>query len=194
MHILLRSALILTFLQPGLYALTSNPSSSVYSVTEGVSFSVANSGASNFLFSWTDSNGSFGSFADPTLILTAGQTYTFARTSSAHPFFIADSSLPVSGTDGAYIRATTDITVVNNSLLGGPSDLETFMADPAPTSDLITWTPTVSESGNYYYSCYVMGHSGMTGRIEVVPEPSTTALMMSAAILALVFFRRHFRA
>ena len=184
----------LLFLHSSLWAVTSLQSASVYSVTEGVAFNIGNSGASDFTFSWTDSNGSFGtstSISDPTLLLTAGQTYTFQRTSGAHPFIITDDTLPVSGSDGNYSRTTFDLSVMNNALLGGPSDTSTFKADPGPTSDLISWTPTSALIGDdFYYTCYVTGHPGMTGRISVVPEPATVSLWISGAALLFALYRR----
>jgi hypothetical protein len=190
----LKLTFTLLTLQSSLLAVTSLNSASVYSVTEGVAFNIDNVGASHFTFSWTDSNGSFGTstdISDPTLLLTAGQTYTFQRTSGAHPFIITDDTLPVSGSDGSYSRTTFDISVMNNALLGGPSDTTTFKADPGPTSDLISWTPTNSAVGNdYYYTCYVTGHPGMTGRISVVPEPATVSLWLSGAILLFTVCRR----
>ncbi|MGC6455848.1 MAG: PEP-CTERM sorting domain-containing protein [Coraliomargaritaceae bacterium] len=175
-----------------LSAVTTNPSSSVYSVTEGVNFIIGNTGAIDFTISWEDSNGFFGDPSDPTLILTAGQTYTFQRSTSAHPFIITDDTLPVSGTDGSYARTAYDSTTLNNALLGGPSDLDTFVADPGPnTSDLISWTPTTSDIGdNFYYTCYVTGHPDMTGRISVVPEPATVSLWISGAALLFAIYLR----
>ena len=191
MKVLFHSALLLLLAHGSLHAITTSLSSSVYSVTEGVAFNIGNSGTSHFTFSWTDSNGSFGSFSDPTLVLTAGQTYTFQRTSSAHPLIITDDTLPVSGTDGSYSRSTFDISVMNNSLLGGPTDTETFKADPGPTTDLISWTPTTADIGkDFYYTCYVTGHQSMTGRISVVPEPGAVSLWVSGVALVYALFRR----
>lgn len=139
-------------------------SPSVYDVDEGVAFSIGNSGFSSFLFSWSDGGGTFQDVPDPTLILTAGQTYTFTRTSSSHPFVITDSSLPVTGTPGNYNRDTFDGAIIDTS---GLQPLSEFTADPAPTSDFITWTPGTVDEGNYYYTCRVTSHVGMTGAIEV---------------------------
>ena len=173
-------------------AVTTNPSSSVYAITQGVDFIIGNTGSTDFTFSWEDTNGFFGDPSDPTLILTAGQSYTFKRSTSAHPLIITDDTLPVSGTDGSYSRTAYDISTMNDSLLGGPSDLETFKADPGPnSSDLISWTPGSSDIGNdFYYTCYVTGHAGMTGRISVVPEPATVSLWISGAVLLFTIYRR----
>jgi plastocyanin len=139
----------------------------VYLVDEGVAFGIANDGASDFLFSWTDASGTFADIADPTIILVAGQTYTFTRTSGMHPFVITDDTLPVSGSDGSYVRDTQDGDTIDDATLKPIAD---FTADPAPTDDFISWTPAEADAGTYYYTCRVTGHTGMAGRIRVVPS------------------------
>ncbi|RNC80358.1 MAG: hypothetical protein ED559_00640 [Phycisphaera sp.] len=148
---------------------TTQKGPSIYAVDEGVAFSLNNDGASSFVFSWTDDSGTFSEINDPTLILTAGQTYTFMRTTSFHPFVICDDTLPISGTDGSYSRTTADGAVIDAATLTPIAD---FTADPAPTTDFIEWTPQTNDVGTYYYTCRVTGHLDMTGRIDVVaPEP-----------------------
>ena len=146
-------------------AQTTEVAPSVFRVESGVGFEMINAGASDFLFSWTDSSGSVVDEPDPTLILTAGEIYTFRRTTGSHPFVITDDSLPVSGTDGAYQRDTFDGAVIDAATLGPIAD---FTADPAPTKDFIEWSLTGQEIGDYFYTCRVTGHIGMVGRIEVV--------------------------
>ena len=158
------TALALT-LTAGAAAQTTQIGPSRFSVETGVAFELGNQGASNYLFTWTDSSGTFAALIDPTLELVAGETYTFQRVSGSHPFAICDDTLPVTGSDGAYGRTTADITVINGATLQPIAD---FTADPAPTTDLITWTPTAADVGVYYYTCTVTGHVGMTGRIEVI--------------------------
>ena len=63
-----------------------------------------------------------------------------------------------------------------------------FTAEPSPTNDLITWTPEAV--GDFWYTCSVVGHTTMTGKISVVPEPSSFALIASAVAFALVCLRR----
>ncbi|GJM18183.1 MAG: hypothetical protein DHS20C14_03960 [Phycisphaeraceae bacterium] len=137
----------------------------IYEVDEGVAFTMSNSGASDFLFTWTDGSGTFTDIADPTLILSAGQTYTFARTTSSHPFGITDGTLGVTGTDGSYARTSTEITDIDAAMLQPAED---FIADPAPTADVITWALVAGDAGDYFYTCRVQFHADMTGRIEVV--------------------------
>ena len=135
--------LVLAFFATAASAETILVSPNVYDVDEGVAFSIGNSGFSSYLFSWT---------------------YTFTRTSSSHPFVITDDSLPVTGTAGSYNRDTFDGAIIDTS---GLQPLSEFTADPAPTSDFITWTPGTVDEGNYYYTCRVTSHVGMTGAIEV---------------------------
>lgn len=146
----------------------------IFTIDEGVDFTLGNVGASDFLFSWSDPDGdTFSDIVDPTLILTAGETYTFVRATSAHPFIIMDASAAafISGTDGSYQRTTTDGALLDAATLQPIAD---FTADPFPSGDVITWTPEV---GDYWYTCRVTGHLGMTGRIQVVPAPSAVALL-----------------
>jgi hypothetical protein len=171
-------------------ALTVSESANVYSVNEGVSFNIGNSGASDFLFSWSDPNpsaNSFSALADPTLVLTIGETYTFQRTSGSHPFIIMGSSASafISGTDGSYSRTTSDSALITAATL---TPIANFTADPSPSSDLISWTPDAL--GDFWYTCSVSGHTGMTGLISVVPEPSSFALIASASAFALACLRR----
>lgn len=162
-------------------------SSPVFIVDEGVDFGLGNVGASDYLFNWTDPDGgpSFTNEVDPTLILTAGETYTFVRDSSAHPFIIMDSSAEsfISGTDGLYDRTTTDGAVLEAATLQPIAD---FTADPAPSGDVIIWTPAV---GEYWYTCRVTGHTAMTGLIQVVPEPTSFSLL-GLGVLALILRSR----
>lgn len=81
----------------------------------------------------------------------------------------------INGTDGAYNRTTYSSTDINSATL---NPIATFTADPAPTSDLISWTPTTA--GDYFYTCSVGFHGGMTGKIVAVaiPEPSSLSLLL----------------
>lgn len=146
------------------FAETTQLSPDRYRVDEGVEFQIANSGSSSFLFTWTDISGTVSAVADPTLVLTAGETYSFRRTTSSHPFIITDDSLPVSGGDGTWSRTTFDAAVLDTSTLMPISE---FTADPAPTADFISWTPNQQDVGTYYYTCRVVSHASMTGAIEV---------------------------
>ena len=148
---------------------TSNPSPSVYAVPGGVDFELRNVGAADYLFTWSDSGGTFSNIVDPTLILTAGQTYTFERYSTAHPFVITDTTMPVSGATGSEVRTTTSGAVIDAATLEPIADFTANASSSSgPSGDPIVWTPGEEDIGVYRYTCRVTGHTGMTGTIEVV--------------------------
>lgn len=144
----------------------------VYQVDAGVEFLISNDGSSSFLFNWTDGSGSFVDIPDPSFVFMVGETYVFRRTTSSHPFVLTDDTLPVDGTDGSYFRTTTDGAVIDAATL---TPLADFTADPAPTSDVITWTPGPLDLGNFYYTCRLTGHVGMTGKTRIVEPVVATA-------------------
>lgn len=158
----------------------------IYAIDEGVAITLGNVGADDFLFNWSDDSGDFTDIVDPTLVLTAGQTYTFQRVTPAHPFVITDDTMSVDGMDGFYFRLTTDGAVIDDATL---KPIDDFTADPGPTDDLITWTPSLADVGDYWYTCRVVGHVGMTGRIQVVPAPGA-ATLLGLATVGLVRRRR----
>lgn len=136
----------------------------VYVVQGSADFTIRHDGASDFLFSWTDASGTYTDVADPTLVLEVGETYTFTRVTEAHPFRITGEGLPVSGTHGSYLRTTTSTPEIDSFSL---TPLEDFTSDPAPGDDAIVWTPSGGEVGDYWYTCLVVSHTGMTGAILV---------------------------
>ena len=168
-------------------AVTTSVSPSIYSVTERVTFSLATNGASDFLFSWTDPTGapanSFTNIVDPTLRLTIGQTYTFQRTSTSHPFVIMNNTISsfITGTDGSFSRTTSDFTTISNATI--------FTANPGSPGVAVSWTPTVI--GDYFYTCSVGSHGGMTGKIVTVPEPSSLSLILLSLGALSLHRRRH---
>ena len=174
------------------HAVTTLVSPSRYSVTEGVAFTLGNSGASDFLFNWADPSGApplnFSNIADPTLVLTLGQTYTFQRISSAHPFAIMNNTAAafMSGADGTYTRTTTSSTDINNATL---TPIASFTANPAP-GNTISWSP--NQVGDFWYTCTVASHPGMTGKITVIPEPSAFGLIAVGFAFAALRRRRDF--
>lgn len=152
------------------HADTTQTGPSSYTVDEGVTFTLLSQGSSNFLISWSDSSGTFTDVADPTLTLSSGETYIFNNNTFSHPYLITDDTLPVSGSDGSFQRETTDFAVINASALQPIAD---FTADPEPSNDFITWTPVADDAGEYFYTCLVLSHAGMTGKIIVVESPPT---------------------
>lgn len=173
------------------FAVSTTISPNIVKVDEGVDFTLGNDASSDFIFTWTDpgaSSPSFSNVSDPTLVLTIGETYTFQRSSSLHPFVIMDNTAAtfISGSDGSYSRTTTSGTDIDNATLKPIAD---FTADPAPTTDLINWTP--SAQGDFWFTCRVTSHTGMSGKISVVPEPASTGLIFGGvALIALVGRRR----
>lgn len=177
-------------LAPLSHATTTLLSTSKYLVTEGVAFAIGNSGASNFLFSWTDSAGAFSAVSDPTLVLEIGQTYTFQRTAPSHPFAIMDNSAStfITGSDGSFARTSSISADITAATLTPIADFTASPAPaaPAPNTDFITWIPT--QAGDYWYTCTVASHLNMTGKITIVPEPSVVGLI--AGGISLVALRR----
>lgn len=170
------------------HAVTTLVSPSRYSVTEGVAFTLGNNGASDFLFNWTDPAGAPSSsglnIADPTLVLTLGQTYSFQRTSLAHPFALMDNSAAafISGTDGSFSRTTSDSTLISAATL--------FTVSPGTPGTAVSWTP--DQVGDFWYTCTVLSHPGMTGKITVIPEPSAFGLIAGGFACAALRRRRGF--
>jgi uncharacterized cupredoxin-like copper-binding protein len=153
----------MAFATPAL-AQTTQPEPHVFRVPGGVEFTINNDGISDFLFNWSDAGGVFVDIPDPTLMLTAGQTYRFRRLTGVHPFVVCDNTLPVTGVDGMYERATTDPAVIEAAIL---DPIDAFIADPAPTGDFIEWTPVAGDAGQYYFTCHIPFHTGMAGSIVV---------------------------
>ena len=147
---------------------TTQTGPSVFEIDAAVDFSLMNSGASSWLMSWSDTSGTFTDVIDPTLVLTAGETYTFDVNVSFHIFVITDTTLPVSGSDGNFSRDTFDGAVIDASTLQPIAD---FTADPEPAIDAISWSPNDDDAGEYWYTCRIAGHAGMTGKLIIVPAP-----------------------
>ena len=181
------SLLTALIIQPSVAATTAWPSNT-FSVDAGVAFTLENDGASDYLFTWTDSSGTRNDIADPTLILTAGQTYTFERTSSDHPFAILNDTLAVTDIGGSLFRDSTDSGVINAAILSPSGD---FTATPPPVVTIISWTLTAADIGDYFYTCTVTGHTGMTGRIQVVPEPSSSLLLLLGSSVMMMKRKRN---
>jgi plastocyanin len=161
------SALLLT--STTTLADTTQTGPSTYTIDEGVSFTILNFSALDFLLTWSDDSGTFTSIEDPTITLTAGQTYIFDNNTNVHPFVITDDTLEVTGTDGSFSRVSFSGTDIDNATLQPIAD---FTADPNPADDVITWTPTNDDAGEYFYTCRVSSHIGMTGKIIVVAAPA----------------------
>ena len=163
-------ALLLTA-TAAVHADTTQTGPNSYTIDQGVTFNILSIGSSSFIVNWEDGTGTF-SALDPTITLIAGETYIFDNQTFSHPFRITDDTLPVSGTDGSYSRTTSDITVIDNASLQPIAD---FTSDPQPQDDPITWTLGNDDAGEYYYTCLVLSHAGMTGKIVVEAPMSCPA-------------------
>ena len=164
----------------------------VYSVNEGVDFAITNAGNQSFQLTWSDPGAAtFSNVVDPTLVLTVGQTYTFERFTVSHPFAITSSEMDVTGSDGAFARVGNQNSDIQPFILSPAADFTAGQssANGTASGDPIVWTPTAADLGDYWYTCTIRGHRGMTGKITVVPEPSASAL----SLLALGFLARRKR-
>ena len=112
-------------------------------VTNTYTFSVGNSGASDYIFTGSDSTSTFNNTADPTIRCTAGDTLEFNISASGHPFFIKTSA-----TTGTGNQVTTG-TITNNGTQFGT----------------LTWDTTGVQPATYYYICQY--HAGMVGQIII---------------------------
>ena len=163
-------------------ATTIQESKNRFRISQGVAFDIANESVLTYTFSWSDDGGDFLNIPNPTLILYSGQTYTFQRVSPAHPFVITDNTMPVTGSDGSFLRDTLDGAVIDAATLEPIAD---FTADGGPTTDLISWTPDAVDAGTYYYTCRVLTHTRMTGALEVLDSTVSTNPSSWSAIKSL---------
>jgi plastocyanin len=146
-----------------------------FEIESGTTVSVANSGASHYLLDLSSHGGSSAE-ADPTLILTAGETYQFSRVTSWHNFALVNGSLPVAeNSDGSLYRTVTDSSLDNYDITENIS---------GNGSANVSWTPT--ESGLYYYTCDVTGHPQMIGKIVVISTPTLGAVSVSNSSLQVI--------
>jgi hypothetical protein len=87
----------------------------------------------------------------------------------------------ITGTDGSFSRTTSDFTTISNATI--------FTANPGSPGVAVSWTPTVI--GDYFYTCSVGSHGGMTGKIVTVPEPSSLSLLLLSLGALSLHRRRH---
>ena len=133
---------------------------------------------------------------DPTIYLTAGESYTFQHTGAMHPFALLNDAAPIdatgSGVDGSeFVRTVTDSSFLGNVLNGG--SMVVWPVGSSMGSDSLSWAP---EAGTFYYTCGVAGHANMAGQIIVqpasssVPEPSALAAGLMGTLLLFALRRR----
>ena len=106
-------------------------------------FTVGNSGASDYTFTGSDRDNTFTGDSDPTINCNAGDTLVFNVNASGHPFFVKTSA-----TTGTGNQVSTG-TISGQGTVNGT----------------VTWNTTGVVPGTYYYICQF--HSGMVGSIVV---------------------------
>ena len=143
-----------------------------FRLSSGDSIQVANSGASHYLLDMSSYGGSSVE-PDPTLVLTAGETYSFLRTSSGHSIALVDGSIPTGENfDGTLYRAVFD------SSLDTYDVVEHIVGN---STSSVMWTP--QEAGTFYYTCDVAGHAQMFGKIIVLSTPTLDEVHFDSALL-----------
>ncbi len=107
--------------------------------------SVSTSGASHYVLTGSDINGSFNSQNDPGIEVYQGNILRFTLSTSGHPFYIKTAAVTGTGS-----TVTTGVT--NNGYESG----------------VCTWDTTGITPGTYYYICQF--HGSMVGQITISSE------------------------
>ena len=86
----------------------------------------------------------------------------------------------ITGTDGAFVRTTSDSTTINAAILTPTTD---YTAQPGTPGNTISFAQTIE---TYWYTCTVPSHTGMTVQLSVIaiPEPSVVGLVAMGLTLA----------
>jgi hypothetical protein len=89
----------------------------------------------------------------------------------------------IDGTDGSFFRKSSDFSTYSGATI--------FTANPGTPGPEVNWTPTIA--GDYFYTCSVGSHRGMTGKIVAVavPEPSSLSLLLLSLGAFSLYRRRH---
>ena len=123
-----------------------------YTGVQTFTFTVGNSGSSDYVFTGSDRTNTFNSTSDPTVNAYIGDTLTFNVSAIGHPFYLKTS--PTTGTG----NLVTSGTVTNNGSQNGT----------------VTWDTAGVAPGTYYYICQF--HSGMVGSITLTSVTSGTPI------------------
>ena len=147
-------------------------------------------GNGNFYFDFIGGGDLPDSTQDTKLILSTLKTYTFTHVGAGHPFVVlSDTQMapynPNDPTPG--LRDSFPSNRTASDAYVAASNSESLFLN---ISDSFTWTPTAAEIGDYWYTCGIAGHKDFLGEIEVVPEPSSYALLIGALAVGLVALRR----
>ena len=105
--------------------------------------------------------------------LLIGQSYTFTGGSGSHPFYMSDN-----GYEG--VSSSLISLVGNGSAASGITG-----TNQSFTLSFTGFNPSVNT-----LTYYCTAHSGMVGTLQVVPEPSTAALLIIGGIAAAAIYRR----
>ena len=149
-------------------------------------------GSGNFYFDFLGGGDLPDSTQDTKIILNTTKTYTFTHVGSGHPFVV------LSDTQMAPYNPNDPDPGLRDSFPSNRTASDAYVAASNSESlflnitDSFTWTPTVAEIGEYWYTCGIAGHRDFLGEIEVVavPESSNYALLIGALAVGLVAFRR----
>lgn len=105
--------------------------------------------------------------------LLTGQSYTFIKSATSHPFYVGDSGYNQQSSN--LIGFTGDGSATSG--IGGVGQSFTLSFNGFnPSVDTLTY--------------YCTAHSNMVGTLQVVPEPSTVALFTIGGIAAAAIYRR----
>jgi len=86
----------------------------------------------------------------------------------------------IGGTDGSFFRKSSDFSTYSSATI--------FTAASGTPGIAVNWAPTIA--GDYFYTCSVGSHGDMTGKISVIPEPSSLSLLL-LSLGAFSLRRRH---
>lgn len=105
--------------------------------------------------------------------LLTGQSYTFIKSTTSHPFYMSDNGYE--GVSSSLISLSGNGSAASG--IGGVGQSFTLSFNGFnPSVDTLTY--------------YCTAHSNMVGTLQVVPEPSTTALLITGGIAAAAIYRR----
>ena len=105
--------------------------------------------------------------------LLTGQSYTFIKSATSHPFYVGDNGYNQQSSN--LIAFSGDGSAASG--IGGVGQSFTLSFNGFnPSVDTLTY--------------YCTAHSNMVGTLQVVPEPSTVALFTIGGIAAAAIYRR----
>lgn len=100
--------------------------------------------------------------------LQIGQTYTFVKSATSHPFYVGDNGY--NQTSSPLISLTGNGSAASG--IGGGQSFTLSFNGFDPSADTLTY--------------YCTAHSSMVGTLNVIPEPSGSLLLMVGASVIMV--------